>query len=152
MLALVSYTASRHRFHSAPLAHWMVVVWRPFRVAHVTRIFQQGHRGWGGVSLLQGDHGVPDVPLQDIYSECRPCLRPPRTPLNGSVLCYLCAWERHPIHLWISCWGGVILLLPPSRAHFNNMMCLLVDLQGPRRQVCTTVRALNPQPLLGLLD
>ena len=37
----------KSHFHSAPLYHWAVVMWLPFRASKGTRISQWGPRGWG---------------------------------------------------------------------------------------------------------
>ena len=40
----------------------------------------------GEVDLLHNDNGVPLVPLQEVYAETRPSLRPHLTPIYWSIL------------------------------------------------------------------
>ena len=65
-------------------------------------------------------HGVPDVPVQEMYSELRQ---------------YIC---RSPAR------GGGTPLLFPSCALVNTMPCFPVDLHQPCHQVRTKVSVLNP--------
>ena len=48
MLVIIYSAIRRCRFRSAPLPHWSVVVWKPFRSFHGTRISQRGHCVWVG--------------------------------------------------------------------------------------------------------
>ena len=146
MLALISSAANRYRFHSAPLAQWAVVVWRPFRVAHGTSIPQRGHRGWGRLPFSR----MTTVSLTCL---CRKYILSAALvaalPLHPST-----GKSRSPVTLRKdirnACGlsgGGGIPLPPPSCAHVNAILCLPVDHQQPRHQVRTTVRTLKRQAL-----
>ena len=48
VLSRISSATILHRFRSAPLMHWAVLGWRPFKSAHGTSIAQRGQHMWGG--------------------------------------------------------------------------------------------------------
>ena len=47
VLSLISASARRRRFLSAPLLHIIVLLWRPLRARHGTNMSQFSHLGWG---------------------------------------------------------------------------------------------------------
>ena len=48
VLSRISSATILRRFRSAPLMHWAVLGWRPFKSAHGTSIAQRGQHMWGG--------------------------------------------------------------------------------------------------------
>ena len=103
----------------------------------------------GEVDLLQDGHSVPDMSVKDMYyGRCTHC-QPPHTPLNGSAPWSSRAKKRHPICMWKSMGWGESPTATPLPRPCKKILCLPVERQKPHHQVFTTVRALNPQPLLG---
>ena len=47
MIYRISSATSLRHFRSAPLAHWVVLGWQPFKAVHRTSISQQGYHVWG---------------------------------------------------------------------------------------------------------
>ena len=82
--------------------------------------YHSGVTVFGWVSLLNYEHGIAHVPVKKVYYECRPCLRPPPTPLNGAVQQPCPNREGHLIRLCIFFWGGCFTFLPlmcPCQRH-----------------------------------
>ena len=101
----------------------------------------------GEVELLHNDHGVLYVPVQEVYAETRPRLRPHLTPLYWAVPHPHLAWKVNPIRLWLYHRGGGI----PMSSQANTILCLVVGCNKTHSQVQSKLWALNLQPLMGLV-
>ena len=144
MLSLISSTPSLRRFISAPLAHWAVVVWRPFRASHVNCIPQWGHRGWGRFPSSK----IKMVSLTCLWNKFTlSAILVAARPLHPSTghSCGPAAVGNEIQYVCGSPSGEGLPLMSPSRIHY--MLSLLMHCQRPLHQVRTTVRALQPYPL-----
>ena len=60
----------------------------------------------GKFYFLHNDHSVTYVPVQEVYEETRPHLRPHLTPLYWAVLRPNISWKVNMMYLWLSHGGG----------------------------------------------